>query len=415
MNKKIFLFDWISFLLMVTLIIIGLFNIYSTTYDINSSIFNYNIPVGKQFFFLNICFFFSIIILFINSKSFEKYSSIVYLISIILLIGLLFFGKNISGATSWYTFGGFSFQPSEFSKLATSLAVAKILSEIQTNIKKSKSLIQLSIIILIPGALIILQPDPGTALIFSAFFFVLFREGLSYYYLLIFSIGIMLFILTLLLDIKIIISIIFILTSLLYIIARKLNKKTSVYPYITSLSISIIFVFSSIYLFNNIFEQRHRDRFNIILGKEVDSQGIGYNINQSIIAIGSGGLNGKGFLQGTQTKGDFVPEQHTDFIFSTIGEEWGFSGSLGLILIFSILIIRITIRAEKQKNKFSRIYSYSLASILSVHFFVNIGMSLGLIPSIGIPLPFISYGGSSLLTFTCMMFIYFNLDINRLN
>tara|TARA_B100001564_G_scaffold120145_1_gene100091 strand:+ start:1016 stop:2263 length:1248 start_codon:yes stop_codon:yes gene_type:complete len=415
MNKKIFLFDWISFLLMVTLIIIGLFNIYSTTYDINSSIFNYNIPVGKQFFFLNICFFFSIIILFINSKSFEKYSSIVYLISIILLIGLLFFGKNISGATSWYTFGGFSFQPSEFSKLATSLAVAKILSEIQTNIKKSKSLIQLSIIIFIPGALIILQPDPGTALIFSAFFFVLFREGLSYYYLLIFSIGIMLFILTLLLDIKIIISIIFILTSLLYIIARKLNKKTSVYPYITSLSISIIFVFSSIYLFNNIFEQRHRDRFNIILGKEVDSQGIGYNINQSIIAIGSGGLNGKGFLQGTQTKGDFVPEQHTDFIFSTIGEEWGFSGSLGLILIFSILIIRITMRAEKQKNKFSRIYSYSLASILSVHFFVNIGMSLGLIPSIGIPLPFISYGGSSLLTFTCMMFIYFNLDINRLN
>ena len=415
MNKKIFLFDWISFLLMVTLIIIGLFNIYSTTYDINSSIFNYNIPVGKQFFFLNICFFFSIIILFINSKSFERYSSIAYLISIILLIGLLFFGKNISGATSWYTFGGFSFQPSEFSKLATSLAVAKILSEIQTNIKKSKSLIQLSIIIFIPGALIILQPDPGTALIFSAFFFVLFREGLSYYYLLIFSIGIMLFILTLLLDIKIIISIIFILTSLLYIIARKLNKKTSVYPYITSLSISIIFVFSSIYLFNNIFEQRHRDRFNIILGKEVDSQGIGYNINQSIIAIGSGGLNGKGFLQGTQTKGDFVPEQHTDFIFSTIGEEWGFSGSLGLILIFSILIIRITMRAEKQKNKFSRIYSYSLASILSVHFFVNIGMSLGLIPSIGIPLPFISYGGSSLLTFTCMMFIYFNLDINRLN
>tara|TARA_X000000368_G_scaffold206621_1_gene163121 strand:- start:756 stop:2003 length:1248 start_codon:yes stop_codon:yes gene_type:complete len=415
MNKKIFLFDWISFLLMVTLIIIGLINIYSTTYDINSSIFNYNIPVGKQFFFLNICFFFSIIILFINSKSFERYSSIAYLISIILLIGLLFFGKNISGATSWYTFGGFSFQPSEFSKLATSLAVAKILSEIQTNIKKSKSLIQLSIIILIPGALIILQPDPGTALIFSAFFFVLFREGLSYYYLLIFSIGIMLFILTLLLDIKIIISIIFIFTSLLYLIARKLNKKTSIYPYLTSLSISIIFVFSSIYLFNNIFEQRHRDRFNIILGKEVDSQGIGYNINQSIIAIGSGGLNGKGFLQGTQTKGDFVPEQHTDFIFSTIGEEWGFSGSLGLILIFSILIIRITMRAEKQKNKFSRIYSYSLASILSVHFFVNIGMSLGLIPSIGIPLPFISYGGSSLLTFTCMMFIYFNLDINRLN
>ena len=415
MNKKVFLFDWISFLLMVTLIIIGLFNIYSTTYDVNSSIFNYNIPVGKQFFFLNICFFFSIIILLINSKSFEKYSSIIYFISIILLIGLLFFGKNVSGATSWYTIGGLSFQPSEFSKLATSLAVAKILSEIQTNIKKSKSLIQLSIIILIPGALIILQPDPGTALIFSAFFFVLFREGLSYYYLLIFSIGIMLFILTLLLDIKIIISVIFIFTSLLYIIARKLNKKTSIYPYLTSLSISIIFVFSSIYLFNNIFEQRHRDRFNIILGKEVDSQGIGYNINQSIIAIGSGGLNGKGFLQGTQTKGDFVPEQHTDFIFSTIGEEWGFSGSLGLILIFSILIIRITMRAEKQKNKFSRIYSYSLASILSVHFFVNIGMSLGLIPSIGIPLPFISYGGSSLLTFTCMMFIYFNLDINRLN
>ena len=239
MNKKIFLFDWISFSLMIMLIIIGLVNIYSSTFNTNSSFFDFTIPVGKQFIFLNICVFFSLIILLINSKSFGKYSSIIYLISIFLLIGVLFFGKNISGATSWFSIGGLSFQPSEFAKLTTSLAVAKILSEIQTNIKKMKFLFQLSLVIIIPAVLIILQPDPGTALIFSGFFFVLFREGLSYYYLLIFSIGLIVFILTLLLDIMVIISMIFILTSLLYLVARKLNKKTSINPYLASISISI--------------------------------------------------------------------------------------------------------------------------------------------------------------------------------
>jgi len=415
MNKKIFLFDWVSLILCFVLIIFGLTNIYSSTYTEDSSLFNFSIPVGKQFLFLIISSIISIIILFINSKFFEQFSSIIYFISIILLIGLFLFGKNISGATSWYTFGGIGFQPSEFAKLATSLAVAKIMSEIQMNISKIKYLMQLGIIILLPAMLIAIQPDPGTALIFSAFFFVLFREGLSYIFLVIMISIISLFILSLIFPINLLLIILLILIISLYKFARKLNSKTSFLPYLLSIILSFSYIISVNYIFEQIFEQRHRDRFNLILGQDVDDKGIGYNTNQSIIAIGSGGWKGKGFLQGTQTKGDFVPEQHTDYIFSTIGEEWGFLGCILVIIAFIFLIYRIAQRAEKQKNKFSRIYSYSLASILMLHFFLNIGMSIGIVPSIGIPLPFLSYGGSSLLTFTCMMFVYFNLDANRLD
>lgn len=210
------------------------------------------------------------------------------------------------------------------------------------------------------------------------------------------------------------VSIIFVIISL-YFFSKKVNKKTAFLPYLMFILLSCGYVYSVDYIFNEIFEQRHRDRFNIVLGKEVDTQGIGYNLNQSKIAIGSGGWEGKGFLQGTQTKGGFVPEQHTDYIFSTIGEEWGFLGSASVVLLFSLLILRILSRAEAQKNKFARIYAYSVASIIFVHFFVNIGMSIGLVPTIGIPLPFISYGGSSLMAFTILIFIYLNLDANRMN
>ena len=415
MNKIIYRLDWVTILLYVALVIFGISNIYSTNYNENSNLINLKIPVGKQIAFTVASFIVAIVMLTIKAKVYERFTSIFYLLTLILLIGLFAFGSNISGATSWYSFGGVGLQPSEFAKVTTSLAVAKLLSEIQIDIKKIKSLVQVALIIVLPMILIVLQPDPGTALVFSAFFFVLFREGLNSFFLITAFSLVFFFILSLLAPIPFVFASIITLSISLYFFSRKLNKKTSLLPYLGVIIVSCSYVFSVDYIFNNVFEQRHRDRFNIILGKEVDSQGIGYNINQSKIAIGSGGWEGKGFLQGTQTKGNFVPEQHTDYIFSTIGEEWGFYGSTAVVFVFCFLIIRIVYRAENLKNNFARIYGHGVAAILFLHFFINIGMSLGLVPTIGIPLPFISYGGSSLLGFTCLLFIFLNLDANRLS
>jgi rod shape determining protein RodA len=415
MNKIIYRLDWVTILLYVALVIFGISNIYSTNYNENSNLINLKIPVGKQVAFAVASFIVAIVMLTIKAKVYERFTSIFYLLTLILLIGLFAFGSNISGATSWYSFGGVGLQPSEFAKVTTSLAVAKLLSEIQIDIKKIKSLVQVALIIVLPMILIVLQPDPGTALVFSAFFFVLFREGLNSFFLITAFSLVFFFILSLLAPIPFVFASIITLSISLYFFSRKLNKKTSLLPYLGVIIVSCSYVFSVDYIFNNVFEQRHRDRFNIILGKEVDSQGIGYNINQSKIAIGSGGWEGKGFLQGTQTKGNFVPEQHTDYIFSTIGEEWGFYGSTAVVFVFCFLIIRIVYRAENLKNNFARIYGHGVAAILFLHFFINIGMSLGLVPTIGIPLPFISYGGSSLLGFTCLLFIFLNLDANRLS
>ncbi|MGB2342427.1 MAG: rod shape-determining protein RodA [Flavobacteriaceae bacterium] len=415
MNKSFYRLDWITIILYLALVSYGLINIYSTNYNENSSLFNFNIPVGKQFIFFGVSIVAAVVILITKAKVFERFASIFYLISILSLIGLFIFGKNISGATSWYTFGGIGLQPSEFAKVTTALAVSKILSEIQVDLKKIKSLFQIGFVITLPMILIILQPDPGTALVFVGFFFVLFREGLNVIFLLVIIGLIFFFVLALMAPIPFIFTSIITLLISMYFFSKKLNKKASLLPYLLVIFLSCGYVYSVDYIFNTVFEQRHRDRINIILGKEVDSQGIGYNINQSKIAIGSGGWNGKGFLQGTQTKGDFVPQQHTDYIFSTIGEEWGFYGSSLVVVAFCFLIIRIIYKTENLKNKFARIYGHSLASILFFHFFINIGMSLGLVPTVGIPLPFISYGGSSLLAFSCLLFIFLNLDANRLN
>jgi rod shape determining protein RodA len=415
MNRT-FKLDWLVLLIYFLLVIFGITNIYSSTFDANQpEVFNLSRSIGKQVVFFIISLAAGIFILSAPTKVFERFASIIYLVIIILLIGLYPFGSTISGARSWYNLGGIGFQPAEFAKVAVSLAIAKLLSEIQIDIRLFKSLVQIVLIIALPMVLIILQPDAGSALVFGAFLFVLFREGLPTSYILIAAGLIFFFILTLVTPLPFVyVSIIFVIISL-YFFSKKVNKKVHFMPYVISLILTCGYVYSVDYIFNDIFEQRHRDRFNIVLGKEVDTQGIGYNLNQSKIAIGSGGWEGKGFLQGTQTKGGFVPEQHTDYIFSTIGEEWGFVGSAGVVLLFSFLILRILSRAEVQKNKFSRIYAYSVASIIFVHFFVNIGMSIGLVPTIGIPLPFISYGGSSLLAFTILIFIYLNLDANRLN
>ena len=415
MNRSLRL-DWITIVIYFALVCFGITNIYSSTFDENQpELFNLSKSIGKQLVFFGVSIASAIFILAAPSKVFERFSSIIYLATILLLIGLYPFGNTISGARSWYAFGGVSLQPAEFAKVAVALAIAKLISEIQIDLRKFNSLLQVVLVIALPMGLILLQPDAGSALVFGSFIFVLFREGLKPVYLLLIAAMLFFFILTLVAPLPFVyVSILTVVISL-YFFSKKVNKKSVIYPYLIAIFISIGYVYSVDYIFNDIFEQRHRDRINIVLGKEVDTQGIGYNLNQSKIAIGSGGWEGKGFLQGTQTKGGFVPEQHTDYIFSTIGEEWGFKGTAAVVLLFSFLILRILSRAEAQKNNFSRIYAYSVASILFVHFLINIGMSIGLVPTIGIPLPLISYGGSSLLAFTVLIAIYLNLDANRLN
>ncbi|CAI8329190.1 MAG: Peptidoglycan glycosyltransferase MrdB [Flavobacteriales bacterium] len=412
---NIFKYDLISFLSYFLLVIFGIINIYSSSYsDSFTSIFDYTTLVGKQLIFLVACIVSFITIIFTKNKFFDNIALLLYITSILLLISLFFFGVERGGAKSWYILGPISFQPTEFAKLCSALFLAKFLSIIQTDLKKNRDIIIVGTIILIPFLLITLQPDPGSALVFLAFIFPILREGLDLRF---FYFGvIILSTLILTLVFNFIISLIILITLFMFILIylRQKKIKISIINYLLSLTTLIVISFSTNYLFDNILEQRHRDRINLIIGKEFDNKGIGYNINQSKIAISNGGLFGTGFLEGTQTKGNFVPRQHTDYIFSTIGEEWGFVGTLFTIILFALLIIRITLRAEKQVNHFRRIYSHCFASILFFHFFINIGMSIGLVPSIGIPLPYISYGGSSLLIFSIMFFIYLNFDSSRL-
>ncbi len=408
--------DWLSLIIYLLLVIFGIINIYSTTLsEVTVSLFDMNSPAGKQFWIFIFSLIFLPIILFINSNFFEHLSLIFYILSILSLLGLFFFGQKISGATSWYFIGGFSIQPSEFAKITTSLLVASTLSSIQADIKNFSFVTKLLLIIGLPMILVIFQPDAGTALVFLGLFFVLLREGMDMKTLY-FGMGfISLFILTLIFGPLMLSIALFFILILVYRLILQYYPKTKKTPFVFLYGISVLFNISVNFIFNSVFEQRHRDRFNIMLGLENDTQGIGYNINQSKIAIGSGGFSGKGFLNGTQTKGGFVPEQHTDYIFSTVGEEWGFIGSSGLIILFTVLISRILYRAEKHTQSFPRMFSYCFASMLFVHFFVNIGMTLGLVPTVGIPLTFISYGGTNLMAFSLMLFIYLNLDANRLN
>ena len=416
MNRlSILKYDLVSIALYIGLVSFGIINIYSSSFNGSStSLFDLSSIVGKQviFFFLSIVVF--IFILFTRNKFFDNSASIVYFLSIILLLGLFVFGVERGGARSWYALGPISFQPSELAKFGTALFLSKFLSIIQTDLKRNRDILIVLIIILVPIILTTIQPDPGSALIFLAFIFPIIREGLNlnYFYFGLYIISTLLLTLIFNFLVSIAILTIIFLTYLIYLRNKKI--KVSLLKYIFSFFILISISFSTNYLFENVLEQRHRDRINLVLGKEIDTSGIGYNINQSKIALSNGGFFGTGFLEGTQTKGNFVPRQHTDFIFSTIGEEWGFIGTLSTIVIFSFLIIRIITRADKQPNHFRRIYSYCFASLIFFHFFLNVGMSIGLIPSIGIPLPFISYGGSSLLIFSLMFFVYLNFDSSRL-
>jgi rod shape determining protein RodA len=411
-NSLLFRLDWLSLLTYIALVSFGVINIYSTTFiDSALSIWDPSSIAGKQLWIFIACLITMPFILYVKSNFFEHFSYIFYGISIFSLVGLFIFGQTISGATSWYNIGGFGLQPAEFTKITSALVVAEFLSGFQKDVRKRNDLIKAFLFILTPVMLIILQPDAGSALVFFGLFFVLIREGLDLRWLL-FGLGlIVVFIFTLLFK-PLIVSISI---ALITLVIFGLIKNQKLNPFIVTFSICVVFSYSVDFIYNSIFEQRHRDRFNIILGLETDTRGIGYNINQSKIAIGSGGFSGKGYLNGTQTKGDFVPEQHTDYIFSTVGEEWGFLGSSFIILLFTILIFRVIYRAEKQSSAFRRMFSYAFAGMLFIQFFINVGMTLGLVPTVGIPLPFISYGGSSLMAFSLMLFIYLNFDYNRLS
>lgn len=406
--------DWISISIFLILVAFGWMNIFSASFnDEATSILSLDEPYGKQALWIGLSFIMVLFIFSTEHKFFERFSSIIYIVSLLSLIGLFLFGRTISGATSWYVFGPVSIQPSEFAKAATALALAKFVSDLQTNIKYSKHQLNAFVIILLPALIIVPQPDPGSAIVYAAFLFPLYREGMTSLYFLIGFTAVTIFVLTLLLGPQAVIIGIFII-SLTYILITKNKQKILANLALAFITITL-FSLSVNYVFNNVFEQRHRDRFNIVLGKEVDTRGIGYNTNQSEIAIGSGGWLGKGWTEGTQTKGGFVPEQHTDYIFSTVGEEWGFTGSLMVIFLFTFLIIRILYIAERQKSQFSRVYGYSVGGVLFIHFLVNIGMVIGLLPTVGIPLPFFSYGGSGLWGFTLLLFIFLKLDADRMN
>lgn len=413
--------DWVSVLIYLALVTIGWVNIYSSTFtESQISLFDFSTLHGKQFFFICVSLVAIVVVMALEVNFYERFSSILYLLSMLSLLGLFVFGKTIAGATSWYSLGFMNFQPSELAKIATALALAKYLSDIQTDIKRRKDQLYALLIILIPALLIIPQPDPGSALVFFALIFVIFREGLPLFYLGIGFTLIMVFVTTLMFGTIWITIALALLIILIYTLKRKTFKIPVIPISLISLAI-VLFSLSVNFVFNNVFEQRHRDRFGLWLRLEKDPnkleeirKTIGYNTYQSEKAIESGGIYGKGFLEGTRTKGDFVPEQHTDYIFSTVGEEWGFIGTGTVVLLFSFLLLRLISLAERQKNAFARMYGYGVISVLFIHYFINIGMVIGVLPTIGIPLPFFSYGGSGLLFFTILLFIFIKMDTNRL-
>ena len=405
--------DGISIGLFLLLVFLGWMNIHSAAYQPESEKFwSMDTEYGKQLLWIGSSMFILLFVLLLDGRVYERIAYPVYALSLLALAGVLIFGSTISGARSWYTFGGFSLQPSEFVKCTTALALAKLFSkESSKDGMGARSRWLAFALIALPILLILPQPDLGSALVFLAFLFVLYREGMSITVLL-GPIGIgILFVLTLLLNkVWVILGMVVLALGMAYSSRRR--PRFWLRPLLMAI-MGLGVVLSVDYAFNEVLEDRHRNRIDILLGKAEDPKGIGYNTQQSLIAIGSGGLSGKGFLQGTQTRYDFVPEQTTDFIFCTVGEEWGFLGSSLVVLLFTALLFRLIFLAERQKSRFSRAYGYGVAAILFLHFAVNIAMTVGLAPVIGIPLPFFSYGGSSLWGFTLLLFIFLRLDAYR--
>ncbi|MDR0230437.1 MAG: rod shape-determining protein RodA [Flavobacteriaceae bacterium] len=405
--------DWISILLYTLLVIAGWLNIYSASLPAEvTSIFDLNQIYGRQLIFIGITIPLIILLLSIDSKFYEKYALIFYIFGLLSILGLFVFGKSVKGQTNWYQIGGFGIQPSEFVKTTTALLLAKYLSDNQGTLHTIKEQIIALGIIALP-TLLILKHDTGSAMLFVSLVFVLYREGLPSWYLWTGFITILLFVSALIVEPYIIISCIVLISAIHFYFNKKINRNPIIYTILAVVMSS--FVFSVDYVYDNVLEPHQKDRINVLIGEEVNLQAEGYNLNQSKIAIGSGGWTGTGFLEGTQTKGGFVPEQHTDYIFTTVGEEWGFAGASVVIILFVCLFFRLIYLAENQKKKFNRVYGYCVVSFLFIHFGFNITMLIGLFPTIGVPLPFFSYGGSSLMAFTVLLFIFLKLDANKIN
>ena len=409
------------------MMLFGWLNIYAAVYNEEfQSIFDTSQRYGKQLLWIGTATLLGAVILFIDERFFATFGYLIYGIIILLLITVILVGSETKGATSWFAIGGFKIQPSEFSKFATNLALAKYLSTINIRLDHLKTKLAAAAIIGLPAVLILLQNDTGSALVYGAFIFVLYREGLSGNFLLIGLFAAVLFVITLLLQdvtlvlpfeltlsgASLLIIVIFTLLTSIYFASR---QKKKIVIWLGLILIASVGLIKSVdYVFSNVLEPHQSKRINVLLGLESDPQGAGYNVNQSLIAIGSGGFSGKGYLEGTQTKYDFVPEQSTDFIFCTIGEEWGFIGSFLIVGLFMTFLLRILFLCSRQRSAFARIYGYGVAAIFFFHFAINIGMTIGLAPVIGIPLPFFSYGGSSLWGFTILLFVFIKMDADRL-
>ena len=459
--------DWTSILLWLVIMAFGWMNIYSANImEADSGIFDLSQRFGKQLIWIGASLVLAVLLFVLDAKFYIYFSYLLYAVLVLILMGVLVFGTEINGAKSWFVVGGFQFQPSEFAKPLTGLALARLLTSHNFEISRFRNLLKAGAIILIPPALILLQPDLGSTLVYFAFIFVLFREGFSSNVMLMLAALMFLFIATLLMDKALILLILVLVGLVIYLVVSKSTKKaainaawvgglfgvlfglnklldtdfslfliglatviptsivlaikglnTRMYGHLKILAgvvIAILFIISVDYAMNNILKPHQQHRIYVTLGLEDDPQGVGYNVNQSKIAIGSGGFSGKGYLEGTQTKLHFVPEQSTDFIFCTVGEEWGFLGTTFVILLYVGLMLRMIFLAERQRSSFSRIFGYGFISILFTHFLINIGMTIGMLPVIGIPLPFFSYGGSSLWAFTMFLFIFLRLDANRL-
>lgn len=405
--------DWVLVYLYLALVITGWMNIYAAVYNENhSSILDITQNYGKQLIWIITSFIIALAILLIDGKFFAAFSYPTYIAMLCFLAASLVFARKVAGSQSWIDIGSFKLQPAEFAKFATNMALAKYLSTLNIKIQHFRTKVISFIILMVPIALILLQNDTGSALVYTSFIFVLYREGLSGSVLLMAAGGAVLFVLALLFNKFILISIIAGIASLFFFLMKK--TKQNIIVVAAAFVLASAFIFSVDYVFANVLEPHQKQRINVLLGKDIDLKGSGYNVNQSLIAIGSGGFWGKGFLQGTQTKYDFVPEQSTDFIFCTVGEEWGFFGAFIVIGVFMFLLVRIIIVAERQRSTYSRIYGYGVASILFFHMMINVGMTIGLAPVIGIPFPFFSYGGSSLWGFTVLLFIFIKLDSYRL-
>ena len=417
-NSIIGKIDWVLVAIYFALVLIGWFSIFSAKYDeLHPSIFDLSQVYGKQLIWIGAALLVGFVILLIDAKFFNAFSLWIYIIFLVSLFMVLVYGKATKGATSWIDLGGgIKFQPSEFAKMATALALAGYLGRLDTDLQKRKNQIVAITLILIPMALVLLQNDTGSAIVFVSFILVLYREGLpgAGWVMVAGVTAILLFVFTLVWSQKTMYIILGSLT-LLAVIYYLVTKKKGIAKMLAVFAFMFVFVFSVDYAFNKVLQEHQRNRILVLLGQLDDPKGVGYNVHQSKIAIGSGGFAGKGFLQGTQTKYDFVPEQHTDFIFCTVGEEGGFLGTLVVVLLYVALLVRIIYLAERQRSTFSRVYGYCIAGIFFVHFAINIGMTIGLVPVIGIPLPFLSYGGSSMLAFTIMLAIFVKQDANRLN